>query len=56
MQILLTCEHYGHRKEVPLDDNAAIGIAKCFSVPDLIRNVARARKRAVGGMFPINLN
>jgi len=40
------------RLRSPLGDEAAMAIGKAFDVPYLIESVARARRRAVGSMFP----
>ncbi|KAL6771274.1 hypothetical protein ACKKBF_B34620 [Auxenochlorella protothecoides x Auxenochlorella symbiontica] len=39
----------------PLDDQAAVAAAEYLGAPNLLQGVARARKRAVGAMFPMQL-
>lgn len=40
------------RERTPLGDEAALAIGKYFKAPHLLENVARARRRAIGSMFP----
>lgn len=39
----------------PLGDDAALAVGKRFGVDHMIEHVARARRRAVGAMFPADL-
>jgi len=40
------------RQHTPLGDDAAVDIGKVLGADNMVEMVARARKRAVGSMFP----
>ena len=44
------------RMRRPLPDDAAIKLGKHFEMPGLLEYVARARRRAVGAMFPTSVS
>lgn len=44
------------RLHVPLGDEAAVAVGKLFHVDHMIEYVARARRTAVGSMFPTDLH
>ncbi|GMH35631.1 hypothetical protein BSKO_03499 [Bryopsis sp. KO-2023] len=43
------------RRKLPLGDEAAIEIGHRLEASDLIKSVARARRRATGSMFPTHV-
>lgn len=43
---------FPRRLSTPLGDEAAMKIGRLFGQPSMMELVARARKRAVGSMFP----
>lgn len=44
------------RQKEALDDDAAMELGHHFESPDLMKNVARARRRAIGAMFPTSIH